>query len=390
MPNRDAIRPTVCAIDLDALRANARLVSRYAQAPVAAVVKADAYGHGALPVVQALAPLPEIRGFAVNLVEEAVYLRDRGIGDSLLVMGPSLAGGYDEIVGLELTPMVSAHADLEGLHRAAERQARPLSIHLFIDTGMGRLGFLPGDGPELSARLASLGNLRVTGLATHFACADVDDPTDPDSLTRRQLARFADARQQYWRSLIDAGVCSPDDSLVQHVANSAAALHFAGTGCDFVRAGLALYGNGRGPSDSELGQLRPVMTLQTQVAQVRTVAPGASVSYGALFRAARTTSVAVLPLGYADGVPRRVTGRAEVAINGHRYSTIGAITMGMIMVDVTDAPEPVRVGDAALVFGECDGAHISVAEFADWAGCIEYEVTCGIGRRVPRVYKGLS
>lgn len=388
---------------------NARLIARVAGAPVVAVVKAEAYGHGALPVARTLAPLAEIRGFAVNLIEEAMALRDGGIDGFLLVMGPSLGGGYDEVVARSLTPMVSSFEDLAGLDQAARGRSQRLPIHLYIDTGMGRLGFVQDDMERLTESLARFDMLRTTGICTHFACADMDDPDDRACMTRRQMARFADVRARIARALDNAGVgaVAVKDRLVYHQANSAAALRFAEIGGDFVRAGLALYGNGPGPrlgvstgtpsgpsdatsGDSASATLRPVMHLRTRVAQIRTIATGESVSYGALFCADRTTSVAVLPLGYADGVPRRVTGRAEVLIRGRRCPTVGAITMGMIMVDVTDMPEPVQVGDPVVVFGEGDGARISVAEFADWAGCIEYEVTCGITRRVPRVYRSAA
>ena len=388
MDSPAAIRPTVCEIDLHALCANARLISQAAGAPIVAVVKADAYGHGALAVARTLARQPEVCGFAVNMIEEAIGLRDGGIDDFVLVMGPTLAGGYDDIVGHHLTPMLSCIADIDGVHEAAARRGCQVPVHLYIDTGMGRLGFAPADAEALADRLAARPNLRVTGLGTHMACADIDDPHDPDCMTHRQLARFADARMSFTRALRAAGVLAAGQACVHHLANSATALRFPGVGGDFVRVGLALYGNGAGPRDPTLGALRPVMRLSTRVAQIRTVAVGESVSYGALFRATRTTTVAVLPLGYADGVPRRATGRAEVLIHGRRCPVIGAITMGIIMADITDMPAPVRVGDPVVIFGERDGARISVAEFAGWAGRIEYEVTCSVSARVPRVYVG--
>lgn len=394
MSPRAAIRPTYVEVDLAALRHNTQLVSERARVPIYAVIKADAYGHGVLPVARALASLDCVSGFAVNLVEEALALRDADFQQAILVMGPALAGAYDAVVARALTPMVSTHTDLEQLARAAAERDRLIDVHVMVDTGMGRLGFSPADVPSVLDRCQSSSHLTLGGVCTHFACADTDDPDDPTSKTRVQMTAF----RTLCDGLRDRGA---RDGVRLHVANSATVMRFSGRGLnvggDVARVGLALYGNGAGTSTAgtstaggavERRRLRQVMRLVTHIVQVRTVAQGETVSYGALWRAPRTTRVAVLPIGYADGVPRRLTGRADVLIDGTRCHVIGAITMGITMVDVTPLEHRVSVGDEVVLLGGQGSEHISTREFAKRAGCIEYEVTCGISKRVPRIYNG--
>jgi alanine racemase len=211
---------------------------------------------------------------------------------------------------------------------------------------------------------------------THFASADTDDPTDPACLTYAQIARFSDAE----RAVRDAGVAIA----IRHAANSSGTMLFPAARYEAVRCGLALYGNGRWSTDATLpGKRRQAMRLVTQIAQLREVPVGSTVGYGALWMAHRPTRVAVLPLGYADGLPRRATGRAEVAVRGRRCPLVGAISMDIAIADVTDVPD-VAPGDDAIVLGD----DITTAELGGWAGLTEYEVTCGISKRVPRVYVG--
>src|SRR6185436_12357524 len=204
---------------------------------------------------------------------------------------------------------------------------------------------------------------------THLACADTDEPEDPASMTRAQLARFAEAD----RAVTAAGA----PLRVRHAANSSGALMFPQARFDLVRPGIALYGNGRWPEGAARTQ---AMRLVTEVAQLRTIDEGSSVGYGAAWRAARQSRVAVLPIGYADGLPRRASGHAEAAIRGKRVPLIGLISMDIAIADVTDVPEVV-VGDAAVLLGRAgEGTSISVAEYAGWTGLTEYEVTCGMSK----------
>jgi alanine racemase len=370
------IRRTRVEVDLAAVVENARAVRAITGVQVYAVVKADAYGHGAIAVAQALSRANAASGFAVSLVEEGVALRDAGVTAPVLVMGPSQHGGEDEMIDATLTPVIASDDDVAALGDAIRRKGGVIEAHLKIDTGMGRLG-VPVERAGEVARDAANAGLRVVGLMTHFACADSDDPADKHSMTRHQLERFADAD----RAVISAGA----PIQVRHAANSSGALLFPASRFDLVRAGIALYGNGRWPAGAAHAQ---AMRLVTEVAQIRTIPEGGSVGYGATWRAARETRLAILPLGYADGLPRRASGQAQAAIRGIRVPLVGVISMDIAIADVTDAPQ-VTVGDAAVLLGKASGgASISTAEYGAWAGLTEYEVTCGMSKRVPRTYVG--
>jgi alanine racemase len=375
VPRAPAIRPTRVEIDLDALRANAAILRQTAGTALYAVVKADAYGHGAAAVARCLAEDRAVAGFAVSLIEEGSELRDAGIAQPILVMGPALSGGYDEIVGKNLTAVVSDVADLAGLARAAHDRGRRVRVHVKVDTGMGRLGVRPERFDEMLDRIQAMPSLEVTGLMTHFACADSDDPADPDCMTWAQLAAFDDAvARARGRGL---GV------RWQHTANSSAALFFPAARRDLVRCGLALYGNSRQPAS---GGLEQCVRLVSRVAQIREVPAGSTVSYGALWKAPRDSRVAVVPIGYADGVPRRLTGCGEVLIAGRRCPLVGAVSMDIAMVDITELGAAAEVDAEVVLLGPQNDARITVAEMASWAGLTEYEVTCGLSKRVPRVY----
>jgi alanine racemase len=374
------IRPTRVEVDLAAIVANARIARDIAGVPVIAVVKADAYGHGAPRVASALDASGEVAGLAVSLVEEGVELRDAGVRGPILVLGPALDGGHRELVAHDLTAVVSDPGDLEALAAIGRRRALPVEVHLKVDTGMHRLG-IPADtvGAVIAAARRG-GGVEVVGLMTHLACADVDDPADPGSLTYAQIERFLAA---------EAVARAAGASLrVRHAANSSGAFAFAVSRLDQVRVGLALYGNGRWPIDDALpARRRGAMRLVTAIAQLRTVPAGGTVGYGALWRAERDTRVAVLPLGYADGLPRRASGHAQALIAGVRCPLIGASSMDLAIADVSGLGDRVTQGDEVVLLGEQAGARITAAELAGWAGITEYEVTCGVSRRVPRVYR---
>ncbi|HVV87753.1 MAG TPA: alanine racemase, partial [Kofleriaceae bacterium] len=374
------IRATAVEVDRAALCENARLIGGLTATQVVAVVKADGYGHGAPDVALTLEAAGAVAGFAVSLVEEGVQLRDAGVRLPVLVMGPSQAGGHDEMIGRGLTPVVSDPGELHALTAIARVRARRLAVHLKVDTGMSRLGVAPERAPGLIASARANG-VDIAGLMTHLANADVDDPDDPDCFTWAQLGRFSE--------VVDAVGEVP--GLVRHAANSSGAMLFPAARLDQVRVGLALYGNGAWASDGLLpAPRRQVLRLVSHVAQLRQVEAGARVGYGGLWTAARPTRAAVLPLGYADGLPRRVTGQGAAIIAGRRCPLIGAVSMDIVIADVTDLPG-VEVGDEAVLIGHGEGRFgsdlISTAEVARWAGVTEYEVTCGLSKRVPRVYR---
>jgi len=378
------IRPTRVEIDLDAVCANAATLRAFVGTRLFAVVKADAYGHGAAVVAQALDAAGVVDGLCVSLVEEGVALRDAGVTRPILVLGPAQAGGYGEMIARRLTPVVSDRRDLDAFADLGRRLGRPVEVHLKVDTGMGRLGIPSGGAADAVA--AARPGAAVVGLMTHFACADGDDPADAGCMTYAQIARFGEA---------EAAVRAAGAPLaLRHVANSSGAMLFPSARLDLVRIGLALYGNGRWASDGFLPTpRRQAMRLVTEVVQLRTVPAGSTVGYGALWRADRDTCVAVLPLGYADGLPRRATGQAQALIRGRRCPLVGAVSMDIAICDVS-AVSGVQPGDEAVLLGAGVGDEatstdaISTAEYASWSGLTEYEVTCGMSKRVPRVFAG--
>ncbi|MCS6914711.1 MAG: alanine racemase [Myxococcales bacterium] len=362
-------------IDLGALRRNVDAI-RAELGPsgvgVLAVVKADAYGHGAVACARALER--KVWGFAVSLVEEGVELRRSGIELPIVVLGCYYGQAHRDVVAYRLTPVVGDPADLGRFSRAAdELAAARLGVHLKVDTGMSRLGVRPERLSEFIEELGRHPGVMLAGLCTHLAEADAEDPMP----TREQLIRFEAVRA----ALVAAGLRVG----VVHVANSAALVRFASARYDLVRPGLALYGVA--PPHSPLRGLWPVMSLKTRVIALREVPAGTGVSYGGLYRTPGPARIATLPIGYADGYTRRMTGRAQVLLHGRRCPVVGAISMDMIMVDVTAVPE-VTLGDEAVLLGAQGSERICIEEMAAWAGTIPWEVCSTISKRVPRIYTG--
>jgi alanine racemase len=249
-----------------------------------------------------------------------------------------------------------------------------LALHLKVDTGMGRVGLRPQDARAAGEKIRALSSVRLVGLMTHFAEAEAEDP----AFAREQLGRFAEAA----RGLAAAGIAAP----IRHAANSAGLLFLPEGRLDLVRPGIMVYGcHPRGRKGPAEPSLRPALRFRTAVSQIRDVARGESVSYGRTFVAPRNLRVATLPAGYADGVGRLLSNRGQVLIRGRRAPIVGRVCMDMTMVDVTDLPEA-RVGDEAVLIGRQGAEEITADEVAELQGTISYEVLCGIGPRVPRVY----
>jgi alanine racemase len=367
---RTSIRPTVAEIDLGAVQRNLLRLRQMVGSAVGiyGVVKADAYGHGAVPVARALEPL--CNALAVSLVEEGLELRAAGIRAPILVLGAYYNRHQDDVLAERLTPVVYDRGDLDRFGAAAARRGRRADVHIKIDTGMSRLGIAVGELPGTLARFGELPALRLAGLCTHFASADLPGP----ETTVEALDRFAACVRQ-------AGAAGFQD-LVNHAANSAAAVRFSEARLDAVRPGLALYG--AMPSETvPLPGLEAALALRTRVMAVHHLPAGTAVSYGGLWRAPRPSRVATLPIGYADGYPRHVRD-ASVLLGGRRIPIVGAVCMDMLMVDVTDLPETALGGPVTLI-GRDGAEAITVDDVARWAGTVSYEILCGISKRVPRV-----
>jgi alanine racemase len=363
-------------VDLDAIAHNVEhLRTVVAPSAVWAVVKANGYGHGAVEVARA-AMDAGAQGLCVALAEEGAQLRVGGIHAPILVLSEQPVEAADDIVRFRLMATVYTVAFLDALASAARgRGVEGVPVHLKIDTGMQRVG-VPVDGAAamVAAVEGQAPALRLVGVFTHLAMAD--EPADP--FTDGQLAAFDEA--------VDALSLPP--GVLVHVANSAGALAHPGARRSFVRAGIAIYGVSPGHGvDALCGALRPAMSLSARVSYVKRVAAGSRISYGLRHVFERDTTVATVPIGYADGVPRRLfeTG-GEVLIGGRRRPVVGVITMDQLMVDCGD--DSIEIGDEVVLIGSQDGPggrqSIRAEDWADRLGTIGYEIVCGIGGRVPR------
>jgi len=338
-----------------------------------AVVKANAYGHGAAETARALAR-QGIKRFAVASLDEGIALRQAGLSGSIVVLGALFEEQMFDLIAHQLTPVVSDGRILPALAKAAHSHPAPYPVHLKVETGMGRLGFSP---EEL---LAFLDNpllkkpLQVEGLMTHLSDADGADST----FTERQLGSFNALLEQ----IRLRGLTVP----LVHAANSAAIVRFPDAHFSLVRPGIMLYGYHTLPATVPAPDLKPVLSLRTTVAQLRTIPQGGTVSYNGTFVATRQTRIAVLPIGYADGYSRQLSHRGSVLIQGRRAPIVGLVCMDMIMVDVTDLA-PVQVGEIATLIGQQGEESIWADEVAAWINTIPYEILCGIGSRVPRIYE---
>jgi len=370
-----SIRPTRAEIDLGSVVRNLRTLKAAApEAGVLAMVKADAYGHGA----SLIAPALEAEGvelLGVALIEEGLALRAAGVRGEILVLGGAYAGGWEALVEARLVPAVFREDHLEALATAARRHGVEPLAHLKVDTGMSRLGALPAEVPGLLARARSLG-VALEGVFSHLANADLADA----ATTQRQLDQF--------RALLGAVEAAGVRTRWRHLANSAAMVALPpsrdGATLNLVRPGLALYGVLPAPWISPPRRLEPVLSWKTEIIHLKSVPPGTSVSYGGTWTARRSTRIATLPVGYADGYPRRLSNRAQVLVRGRRAPVVGRVCMDLCMVDVTDVPGA-ALGDEVVLIGRQGTEEISVSELAGWLETMAYEVLCGVGARVPRV-----
>lgn len=368
------VRPTYAHIDTAALTHNLGVVRRRVgpRCRVLAVVKADGYGHGAIEAARALCEAGAW-GLAVSLVEEGVELRQAGITAPVLVLGGVVPGSEDVLVHRSLTPVVWGREHLQRLASAVRRSgAPPAPVHLKIDTGMSRLGLLPSELADFLDWLeGDLGNhVRLEGVMTHLACADEpDDPVSP-----AQLEIFRDALA----TLAARGI----HPQLRHVCNSAGIVRLPQAHFDMVRPGIALYGAASSAAVA-IEELMMAMSVHSQILGIRELPAGTRVSYGHREELRRPSRLGIVPVGYADGYPRRMSGRAQVLVRGHRCRVVGNITMDVSMVDVTDLPD-VRVGERVTLLGRQGRDQLSAYELASWADEIPYEIMCGISKRVPR------
>ncbi|HXG48629.1 MAG TPA: alanine racemase [Methylomirabilota bacterium] len=368
-------------VDLAALRENLAWL-RHRIGPgvkILTVVKADAYGHG-LKQIAACLMRSGTDIFGVANLAEAQSLRAVGPGWPVLMLGACLPHEIEAAVRDDIRPTVSSLAEAHAFARVARRRGRTVSVHLKVDTGMGRLGAPVASAVELAGRIRALPSLRLEGIYTHFASAE-DDP----AFTALQLRRFANVLT----AVRKAGLEVP----LVHASNSAALLYEREARFNLVRPGLLVYGvmppGRRRPPRDLANRLRPALSWKARVCLIKEIGPGDSLSYGRMFTASRRMKVATVSAGYGDGYLRAAGGRAQVLVGGRRCAVLGRITMDQMLVDVSRVPR-VAVGDEVVLIGRQGGQSISATTLAGWAGSIPWEVLTSITYRVPRLYRGES
>jgi len=378
-------RQTWIEINLQALKDNylklASLVSKPSPASrdqntlhhprIIPVIKADAYGHGAIQVASALADAG-VEMYAVGIVEEGIALRQAGISQDILVMGTAWHGQERPALENRLILSLDSVKTLESLDTAAEEISAAAPVHIKVDTGMGRLGARWDSVEELLGALKQSKNVSLKGVFSHLSSADEEDP----AYTQQQKDRFEHALTLVQQAGLDPGEI--------HFSNSAGLLYHESLRRWSSRTGIAIYGYAPDKERSPL-RIHPVLSLKTRVGTVRQIHSGESIGYNRRFTASRTTRYATLPIGYADGLPRSLSGSCPVIIRDSWAEVIGAVSMDMIAVDLTDRSD-VHEGDEVILLGSAGGCSITADTWAEILGTIPYEILCGIATRIPRIY----
>ncbi len=372
------LKRTWAEVSLDALQHNYQVLTKDLPegCRFLGVVKADAYGHGAVPVARELQKLGA--GYlAVSNYEEALQLRRGDVTLPILILGYTPVEFARDQAALHITQEVHSLDYGRQLSKQLEGTGLTLTVHMKIDTGMSRLGFFAYDRPETVpelVELCSLPNLHVEGAFMHFAVADTPSELDYTQMQHQRFMNVLDA--------LKAHGIQPE---IVHCANSAATIAFPAYHHDMVRPGIATYGLSPSEEMRGMADLQPLMELKTTIAAIRPFEAGVTVSYGRTYETPGPRTIAVCPIGYADGLQRRLSGKLHFLLHGKKIPVVGRICMDMCMVDITDVPE-VQVGDTVTVVGRDGDAAITWDDWADQLGTISYELVCDINKRVPRLY----
>lgn len=361
---------TVAQIDLNNLISNVRMIQKkVSPASIIPIVKADAYGHGAVTITRRLSA-EGFNLFAVARFEEAMELRDSGVKEPVLIFGRVFPDDIGTAIEADFRLTLFESSDIRWIEQAKPR--KPVNVHVKIDTGMGRLGVLSEQETDFFNSLSRSKCCFLEGLYSHFATADERDKT----YAHLQLTRF----QTLLNRIRDLKLRPK----IVHMANSGAILDLPESYFDAVRPGILMYGHYPSAETTREISPRPVMTLKTGVAHIRNLPANHPVSYGRRWTAPQPTRIAVLPAGYGDGIPRKLTNRGKVLIRGKRYPMVGTITMDHLMVDVGN--DAIQLGDEAIIWGESPQGDLSLFEIASSLDTIPYELTCGVSKRIRRVY----
>lgn len=372
---KETLRPVWAEIDLSCIKHNiTEIKRRVGNTPIVGVVKADGYGHGAVEVSRVLLD-NDVSTLAVATLSEAIQLRDADITCPIIMLGLTPWHYQKTIIDYDITPVVASYSDTRALSALAVEAGKTVEVLVAVETGMGRIGFMPNkESINEIVGINGLPNIRIKGIFSHFAVADEKDK----SFSLQQIENF----NNFYRNLTDAGVSV---NFRTH-ANSAAIMEVPGAWFDAVRPGIILYGCY--PSDQvdkSIIDLKPAMSLKANIVFLKKVPTGTSISYGRHFITERESLIATLPIGYADGYPRFLSGKGRVLVRGQYAPVVGNICMDQCMIDVTDIPD-VKKYDEVVLIGTQGENTILADEIAEKTGTINYEIVCRIGKRVPRVY----
>ena len=373
-------RATRAEIDLTAFRHNLQNLRKYLdpQTRIMAIVKADAYGHGAVSCARIAVESGAANYLGAGVIEEGIELRENGLNAPILILGSIFPDEAEDLVRHNLATILCTQPLAQALSKEAEKQDKTVSVHIKVDTGMNRLGISPENLPALLDQVRNLKNLKIEAVSTHFSSADDEDL----SVTQAQLEKF----QTALTILQKEGVHTP----IVHCANTSALFKFPESHFNMVRPGLILYGVLPSPSlrpviDQGENPFQPVMQWKSQIILLKPIAKNQPVSYSGSFTTQRDSLIATLPIGYADGLHCMLSNKMDVLIRGRRAPQVGNICMDMILIDVTDIPD-VQAGDEVVIFGRQGDEMISVEELAVKGKTIPYEILCSVSKRVPRIY----
>jgi alanine racemase len=385
-------RATFAEINLDSFRHNLHSIKSLIGPDVGtmAIIKADAYGHGAIQCARA-ATKEQVNYIGVGIIQEAIELRENGITSPILILGGIYPNEIEDLIKYNLSTSLSSSVIASAISKKAEQANKSVGVHIKIDTGMGRLGIQPEDFLSLLNNVITCKNLKIDGLFTHFSSADEEDP----ETTHHQISIFLNVLKKL-RTTNFSKMTNEIDHILFHSANTAGLLRFPESRFDLVRPGISLFGSFPSPTvasvfdsltnENKATKLRPVMNWKTKIIQIQTLRKGVPISYGGRYVTKNDrTRIATIPVGYADGLSRRLSNNMELLVKETRVKQVGTICMDMCLIDVTSLPD-VKMGDEVVIFGSQGNGQIKVEELATKADTIPYEILCGVGKRVPRIY----
>ena len=376
----------VCAtVDLEKIKNNLLQMENHIgkNKKIMAVVKADAYGHGAVPVARYLENLDFLWGFGVATIDEAVELRSAGIKKDILVFGCVFPEDYEDLITYDIIATIYTFETAKALNEIAQKKNHTLRAHIKVDTGMGRLGFAPTkENAHLVADIMKFSNLNIEGVFTHYARADEVDL----GFTYGQHEKCLDFFDEIKKAIDNPHGENKKDLTYFHCSNSAGVISYPSSACNIVRVGISMYGHY--PSKEVAKDkvvLQPALRLTSHVSFVKEVPKGTPISYGGTFVTSKTTKVATIPVGYGDGYPRSLSNIGDVLIDGVRCKILGRVCMDQFMVDVSHLPD-VKIMDLVVLVGKMGNEEIKVEELSDLSGRFNYEFLCCLGKRIPRKY----